>query len=145
MKYLKGLILFSGSNCNTAKILEVANIKNGFKTTVSVWDNIVVGSVEDDFSGNKEIVIGYTEKYKDMIDIFIDEEYFEKSVNFNIIQETDINLSQRIQYYCYDKNDNLVFTKTQYFPKFKVEWDRIVNYSNKRRLKIFNFFDNIEE
>lgn len=120
------------------KLNKKVNINSGFKHLLKYWDSIVV-SID-----TKELVIGYHENALQYnIKLFLNEEYFESNENFNIVKETDLNLSQKINCYCYDKKGNLAWTKFNHFPDYDIDMGNIVDFDNERGKKILSFLDDI--
>lgn len=94
---ISNLVKFIHGDSLIGKVKKIAIIKSGFESSVNVWDRISV-SID-----TKEIVIGHSDEYKDYIEVFINEKFFRSNEFFNIVVEDDINLSQKNNYYCYDK------------------------------------------
>lgn len=115
----------------------------GFENIIYRWDSIVISL------DTKQVVMGYASKYSFM-DIFVNEDYFKNHDDFLIIEEDDINLSQKYKYYCYDKNNKLIFSKINYRPNYEINWKIISEFNNnkiksfERNSKILNFLKEIK-
>ena len=121
---------------NFEQIKELCDFHPNFKAMIETWDKIVVSF------DSREIVMGVSSEYAHYSPVFVFEDYFENNKWFIITEETDIIIKERIIKRCHDTKGNLVWTKVAYHPNYIVEWDNINQYSNLRRSKIFNFFNN---
>lgn len=120
------------------KIKDKVIIKQGFKNLIDIWTCICVSL------DTKELVIGYDVMRADMVEVFVDESYFENNAAFIIEKETDPNLSQKTNYYCYDLKRRLIWKKINYHPAYEIEWDIIFSYDKMRKLKIMSFLDDLD-